>query len=56
MLVSLSLSLYLSLTHTHTRRYGIDVEASWLEVEGLAYSYATCEDDQSYPKEVLACC
>ena len=32
------------------QKYDLDVEKSWLGVEGLYYSYSACEDDQSFPK------
>ena len=27
------------------------MDASWLNVDGLYYSYGACEDDQSFPKD-----
>lgn len=32
-------------------KYGFTVDASWLNVDGLMYSYGACEDDQSFPKD-----
>ena len=31
-------------------KYDLAVEKSWLDVDGLLYSYEVCEDDQSFPK------
>jgi len=32
-------------------KYGITVNPSWLDIEGLWYSYGACEDDQSFPQD-----
>ena len=32
------------------KKYDLDVEASWLNVPGLYYSYAACPDDQTFPQ------
>ena len=38
-------------TQQIANQYGFTVDPSWLDIEGLWYSYGVCESDQSFPQD-----
>ena len=38
-------------TQQIANQYGFTVNPSWLDIEGLWYSYGVCESDQSFPQD-----